>query len=89
MLTWIKSNPLYAGIVAVLGLALIAGAFAYMTAKDKRREQQLQEQGVTKERLDAQNEVLNRVEQAIEVERNPDPAFSNRVRCKYDRSANC
>lgn len=89
MLTWIRNNPLYTGVIAVVGIALIYAAFAYMTRENKRHEEQLVNQGVTKERVEQQSEVLNRVEKANDIERNPDANFTSSVRCKYDRSANC
>ena len=68
---------------------LFYGLFNYMMAKDKRHEAALVNQGAAKERLDANQEVLNRVEKANDVERNPSANLTSSVRCKYDRSANC
>jgi hypothetical protein len=87
MLTWIKSNPYIAGALTIVGIALIYGLFAYMTRENVRHENQLTNQGAVQERAASQQEVLNRVEKANDIERNPDVNFTASVRCKYDRSA--
>lgn len=89
MISWIKSNPLYAGVIAIVGIALVYGLFAYMDKRADKHEAQLINAGITAERLNATTEVINRVEKANDVERNPSPELSNRVRCKYDRNSNC
>ena len=85
MLPFIKANPLLVGAFVLLigfGLWLLVS----MTERGEIREEtNLRESGAVTERLETNEEVLNRVEQAKDAVRDPDPGELERVRGKYDR----
>jgi flagellar basal body-associated protein FliL len=87
MLPWIKGNPIIAGIIAAivlaLGVALITGWFGHKTTQEERHENALVNLGAVQERAAQQQETINAV---IEAQRPVSASELNRVCDKYDRN---
>lgn len=88
--TWVRANPIGAAlgtIVVVLGIYIVVSAyFGHKDRKEQRIENVLVESGETRERLKANEEVLNNVEDANDAVRNPAPADVERMRERFDRA---
>ena len=66
MFTWLKANPLIAGVIGLVLVAAVIAFFTFADKKEQRIEDKLEEKGVLKERSETQGETLNRVETANE-----------------------
>jgi hypothetical protein len=90
IMTWLRSNPLISGLLAaVLIVGLLAGIKAcahYATEKEVRNDNTHETVGAQQERLRANQEVINAVQQANDARDNPQPDELERMRQNYDRS---
>lgn len=86
MFSWIKANPIVAGAIVLVAVALIAAFFGYLTSENKRHENQLINQGATVERSNQQSETINAVQDAKNAVEQPSSEQLNRVCGKYDRN---
>lgn len=75
-----------AGLVALALIAAIVGGVRSCKKIDQQQENALVESGVTKERSQAQSEVINHVEDARDAVDNPTVNELNVVCEKYDRN---
>lgn len=85
MMTFLKANPLVAGIIAAVLIAAAVAFFYFADKKEQRIEDKLEEKGAVTERAETQGETLNRVEVGNEerekVTRNDDAG----AQLRYDQ----
>lgn len=62
MMTFLKANPLVAGLIAAVLIAAVVAFFYFGDKKEQRIEDKLEQKGVITERAQTQGETLNRVE---------------------------
>jgi len=86
MLTWLKANPLYAGIILAVLLAIIFGTFKLVESRMDKADDTLVNLGATTERGRANEEVINSVQNANDARDNPSPELDNRVCEEFDRN---
>ena len=86
MLTWLKANPLLAGIALAIALAIVFGTFKLIESRLDKHDETLTNQGVLIERGAANEEVINSVQKANDARYRPDAAAEQRVCEKYDRN---
>lgn len=86
MLTWLKANPLYAGIILAVLLAIIFGTFKLIESRMDKADEVLVNSGVLIERGAANEEVINSVQNANDARDNPSPELDNRVCSEFDRN---
>lgn len=86
MLTWLKANPLYAGIILAVLLAIIFGTFKLIESRMDKADEVLVNSGVLIERGAANSEVINSVQNANDARDNPSPELDNRVCEEFDRN---
>jgi hypothetical protein len=86
MLKWITSNPLYAGIILVVLLAIIFGGFKLVESRMDKADETLVNLGATTERGRANEEVINSVQNATDARDRPNPELDNRVCDEFDRN---
>lgn len=86
MLTWLKANPLYAGILLIVLLAIIAGGYKLIESRMEAHDEVLVNSGVQIERGRANEEVINSVQNANNARDNPSPELDNRVCDEFDRN---
>lgn len=86
MLTWLKANPLYAGIILAVLLAIIFGTFKLIESRMDKADEVLVNSGVLIERGAANEEVINSVQNANDARDNPSPELDNRVCEEFDRN---
>lgn len=88
MLNWLKSNPIYAGIILIVLLAIVAGTLSMIERNQQREEENLVNLGASQEREAGNKEVLNNVGKAKEAGERPTAEQLNSVCSKYDRNCN-
>jgi len=86
MLTWLKANPLYAGIILAVLLAIIFGGYKLIESRLEKGDEVLVNLGATTERGRANEEVINSVQNANAARDNPSPELDNRVCSEFDRN---
>lgn len=78
-----------AKLAAVAVVAAVGGVVTYCSLKDDKQTERSEEHGATRERERQNQEVLNEVGKAHDAVSQPKPDATQRMRCKYDRSASC
>lgn len=86
MLTWLKANPLYAGIILAVLLAIVFGGYKLIEGRMESHDEVLVNSGQLIERGRANEEVLNSVQNAQDARDNPSPELDNRVCSEFDRN---
>lgn len=85
MMTFLKANPMIAGLIGLVLVAAVIAFFTFADKKEQRIETKLEEKGVLKERSETQGETINRVKEANdvreEVNRNDDAG----ARLRYEQ----
>ena len=86
MWAWLKANPLYAGIILVVAVAIVAGAYKLIDKWHGEHENQLVNQGELQEHGKTNEETINAVNTAKNAVEQPSAEQLNRVCGKYDRN---
>lgn len=64
MMTFLKANPLVAGLIGLVLVAAVVAFFVFADKKEQRIENKLEEKGAVTERSKVQEEVINRTQEA-------------------------
>lgn len=86
MLNWIKTNPIFAGILLIVLLAVVYGTFRLIGERLDKGDQVLVNSGVQQERGRANEEVINSVQDAKDARDDRSADTERRVCEKYDRN---
>lgn len=86
MLNWIKGNPLWAGLAALVLIVAVLAFFSFLDKGRERHEEQLVNKGQLQERSEGNARVLNDVAIAKNAVEQPSSDQLNVVCSSYDRN---